>query len=88
MIVALAAEGVKELVVIPISFVSDHVETLYEVDLLYGEQAKARGITTYVRAASLNDDPLFLDALASLVEPMLAPDEATAAVPAIATSRG
>lgn len=87
----LAAEGVKALVVIPISFVSDHVETLYEIDQLYGDQAKARGITTFVRAASLNDEPLFLDALASLVEPRLAaaatptatavPPTATAATP-------
>ena len=67
----LAAEGVKALVVIPISFVSDHIETLYEVDQLYGDQARARGITTFTRAASLNDEPLFLDALASLVEPRL-----------------
>jgi len=67
----LAGEGVKSLLVIPISFVSDHVETLYEIDLLYGDQARQRGITTFTRAASLNDDPRFLDALASIVESRL-----------------
>ena len=77
MIDRLAADGVKEVVAIPISFVSDHIETTYEIDMLYGDQAKARGITTFVRAASLNDDPAFLDALAAIVEPRLrraAPD--------------
>jgi ferrochelatase len=68
----LAAEGVKDIVVIPISFVSDHIETLYEIDMLYGEQAKKRGIETFVRASAPNDDPLFLDALAAIVEPHLA----------------
>ncbi len=68
----LAASGVKDVLVIPISFVSDHVETLYEVDLLYGDQARARGITNFRRIDSLNDFPPFLDALADLVEPRLA----------------
>jgi ferrochelatase len=71
MITRLAKEGVKDVLVIPISFVSDHVETLYEVDLLYGDQAKKLGIRTFARAESLNDSPLFLDALADLVEPRL-----------------
>ena len=56
---------------LPSSFVSDHVETLYEVDLLYGDQARALGITTFKRVQSLNDFPPFLDALADLVEPKL-----------------
>ena len=68
----LAASGVKDVLVIPISFVSDHVETLYEVDLLYGDQARARGISNFRRSDSLNDFPPFLDALADLVEPRLA----------------
>jgi ferrochelatase len=67
----LAASGVKDVLVIPISFVSDHVETLYEVDMLYGDQARARGISNFRRIDSLNDFPPFLDALADLVEPRL-----------------
>ena len=67
----LAARGVKEVLVIPISFVSDHVETLYEVDMLYGDLARSLGIPSFKRAESLNDFPPFLDALADLVEPRL-----------------
>lgn len=67
----LAAEGVKDILVLPISFISDHIETLYEVDMLYGDHAKARGIHTFKRMESLNDFPQFLDALADLVEPKL-----------------
>jgi ferrochelatase len=68
---SLAGAGVKDVLVIPISFVSDHVETLYEIDLLYGGQANALGITNFQRIQSLNDFPPFLDALADLVEPKL-----------------
>jgi protoporphyrin/coproporphyrin ferrochelatase len=71
MISRLAAQGVKDVLVIPISFVSDHVETLYEVDLLYGDQARKLGFRTFTRSESLNDFPLFLDALADVVEPAL-----------------
>lgn len=68
----LGAEGVKEIVVVSISFVSDHIETLDEIDRQYSDLARQRGITTFFRAAALNDDPRFLDALAAIVEPHLA----------------
>lgn len=67
----LARDHVRDVLVIPISFVSDHVETLYEVDMLYGDLARSLGITTFKRTESLNDFPPFLDALADLVEPKL-----------------
>jgi ferrochelatase len=67
----LAGKGVKDVLVIPISFVSDHIETLYEIDLLYGGQARSLGIPNFRRMESLNDFPPFLDALADLVEPKL-----------------
>ncbi len=67
----LAKDGVKDVLVLPISFVSDHVETLYEVDLLYGEQARDLGIRNFRRVEALNDFPPFLDSLADLVEPRL-----------------
>ena len=67
----LARDGVKDVLALPISFVSDHVETLYEVDLLYGDQARELGISNFKRVQSLNDFPPFLDALADLVEPKL-----------------
>lgn len=64
----LAAAGEKNVLVIPVSFVSDHIETLYEVDLLFGEEAAALGVTGYRRIDSLNDNPRFLDALADLAD--------------------
>ena len=67
----LGAQGVKDVCVVPISFVSDHIETLYEVDMLYGDQAKVAGIVNFHRPEGLNDYPPFLDALADVVEPRL-----------------
>jgi ferrochelatase len=67
----LAHDGVRDVLVLPISFVSDHIETLYEIDMLYADQARALGITNFRRVESLNDFPPFLDALAGLVEPKL-----------------
>jgi len=69
---AIGREGRRAVVVVPIAFVSDHVETLYELDILLADHARRVGIACYVRAESLNDDPLFLDALAGLVRRRLA----------------
>lgn len=60
----LAASGVERLLMVPLGFVSDHVETLYEMDLLYGEQARRLGIKDIVRIPALNDRPDFLNGLA------------------------
>ena len=62
-----AADGVAALVVVPIAFVSDHLETLFEIDREYRETARHAGIPVFVRARSLNDAPDFADALAGLV---------------------
>ncbi len=64
----LGAAGVREIMVIPLSFVSDHIETLYEVDLLFAETARKAGIAGYYRPEALNTHPLFIEALAGLVE--------------------
>ena len=63
----LAKEGRHNLLMVPLSFVSDHIETLYEIDIQYAEEAKALGIKRFVRTESLNSDPIFLDCLADLV---------------------
>jgi len=63
----LAAEGVKQICVIPISFVSDHVETLAEIDHHAREDAMRLGIKRFEMAAGLNDSPKFIAALADLV---------------------
>ncbi len=61
-----AAEGVNNLLLLPISFVSDHVETLVELDMEYRKLAEGLGMR-YTLARALNDDPLFIEALARLV---------------------
>jgi ferrochelatase len=62
----LANEGCKNVLMVPISFVSDHVETLYEIDMLYREMAMELGIRME-RTASLNCMPEFIDSLKNLV---------------------
>lgn len=55
----------------PIGFVCDHVEILYDIDILFRDFAAARGVTLY-RAESLNDSPLFVRAVAELARSRLA----------------
>jgi ferrochelatase len=64
----LGREGVREVVVVPVSFVSDHIETLYELDQLFAEEARRAGIADYRRSPALNSRPPFIEALAGLVE--------------------
>ena len=63
----LGREGVRDLLVVPLSFVSDHIETMYEIDILFAEAAEAAGITGYFRPDALNTNARFIDALARLV---------------------
>ncbi len=69
---ACAAEGVRELVLAPIGFVSDHVEILYDVDILFRGYARERGIELR-RPESLNDSPTFIRALAEAARQKLCP---------------
>ncbi|MDH3776676.1 MAG: ferrochelatase, partial [Desulfobulbaceae bacterium] len=62
----LAKEGCKNVLMVPISFVSDHVETLYEIDMLYRDMAHDLGIRLE-RSPSLNLEPEFINALQELV---------------------
>ncbi len=63
--------GSEAVVVVPVSFVSDHIETLYEIDLLFGDMARRAGIRHFVRTAALDCEPGFIGALADLAEPFL-----------------
>jgi ferrochelatase len=63
----LAREGVRKLVVVPVSFVSDHIETLHELDIRLAAHAKEMGIQSFLRAPALNDSPGFIDALKDIV---------------------
>lgn len=67
MLQKLAAEGSKNLLVVPLSFVSDHIETLHEIDIEYSKKAWELGIVKFVRMPSLNSSPQFIECLASLV---------------------
>jgi protoporphyrin/coproporphyrin ferrochelatase len=62
----LGRRGVKDLLVVPISFVSDHIETLYEIDILYKGMASRLGINLK-RTESLNTSPTFIRALAEMI---------------------
>jgi ferrochelatase len=62
----LGRRGVRQVLAIPIAFVSDHVETLYEIDQLFGEEARRAGIEHFRRTPGLNDQPAFLAALADI----------------------
>ncbi|QLE39242.1 ferrochelatase [Nostoc sp. C052] len=63
----LGAQGVKDLVVVPISFVSEHIETLQEIDIEYREVAEEAGIHNFRRVPAPNTHPVFINALAQLV---------------------
>jgi ferrochelatase len=63
----IATLGRREVVVVPIGFVCDHVEILYDIDVMYHDAAAAKGIELY-RTESLNDSPEFIDLLSHLAE--------------------
>lgn len=63
----LSAERVREVCVVPISFVSDHVETLGEIDHEARKEAYELGITQFEMTEGLNNSPTFIAALADLV---------------------
>jgi len=64
---AYAAEGVREVIVDPIGFVCDHVEILFDIDILFKEYAAGRGVALS-RPESLNDSPVFTRALAEVAK--------------------
>jgi protoporphyrin/coproporphyrin ferrochelatase len=66
-ILELAEAGVKRLLVVPISFVSEHIETLQEIDIEYRELAEEAGIHQFQRVPALNTHPVFIDDLADMV---------------------
>lgn len=68
----LAAQGRRHILVVPVSFVSDHVETLYEIAIEHRKIAESLGIDDFRLVPGLNDSPLFIAALARLVRHSLA----------------
>ena len=64
---AIGGRGCERIVVVPISFVSEHIETLEEIDIEYREVAEDAGIKHWRRAPALNLDGEFIDELAHQV---------------------
>lgn len=69
----LAVESVREVCVVPVAFVSDHVETLGEIDHEAREQAERLGFEQFEMSAGLNDSPKFIRALCEIVLETLEP---------------
>jgi protoporphyrin/coproporphyrin ferrochelatase len=63
----LGREGVKEMLVVPISFVTEHIETLHEINIEAREEAKKLGIERFRMMPAVGDSPLFIAALKDLV---------------------
>lgn len=66
-ILELAEQGVKNLLVVPVSFVSEHIETLEEIDIEYREIAEEAGIHNFQRVPALNTHPVFIGELSDMV---------------------
>ena len=71
----LVGEGVKDMLLVPVAFASDHLETLFELGIEYRRQAKEAGVRQYEVTEGLNDSPRFIDALAQLVAEKLGAGE-------------
>jgi ferrochelatase len=63
----LGHEGVKEMLVVPISFVTEHIETLHEINIEAREEAEKLGIERFRMMPAVGDSPLFIAALKDLV---------------------
>ena len=66
----LSKRRIKQILVCPVGFVSDHLEILYDLDVEAREYANFLGIAL-ARVSSLNADPMFIEALAAVVRPLL-----------------
>ena len=76
----LSAEQVREVCIVPVAFVSDHVETLAEIDHEARHEAQRLGFTQFEMSAGLNDSPKFIQALGQIVQNALQ-DEVSSVVP-------
>lgn len=69
---ALAEAGHRQVIVAPVQFLADHLETLYDIDVAGREQAQMAGFETFTRVEAPNDAPDFVEALANVVRGELA----------------
>lgn len=64
----LGKKGTKHVLVVPIAFTSDHIETLFEIGMEYKEDAEAVGITDFKYTEGLNGSKMFIQAQADIVK--------------------
>lgn len=67
-LVCLVQNGVEQVVVQPLSFVSENLETLYDLDIVFKQQCLDKGIKAFHRVNTLGDSPLYIKALAKLAQ--------------------
>lgn len=72
----LLANGVEQLVVQPLSFVCENLETLYDLDIVFRGSCERAGIKSFLRVPALGDSPRYIEALAALARRRLAEWEA------------
>ena len=68
----LARDGHRQVIIAPVQFLADHLETLYDIDIGGREQAQAAGIEGFKRVEAPNAAPDFIEALASVIRGELA----------------
>jgi protoporphyrin/coproporphyrin ferrochelatase len=84
----LGHEGVKEMLVVPISFVTEHIETLHEINIEARADAKRVGIETFRMMPAVGDSPLFIAALKDLVLRAVGMEESAPMAPAQISGTG
>jgi ferrochelatase len=77
----LAHEGVKEMLVVPISFVTEHIETLHEINIEAREEATNLGVERFRMMPAVGDSPIFIGALKELVLGAAGVDTAAPSLP-------
>jgi protoporphyrin/coproporphyrin ferrochelatase len=77
----LGTEGVKEMLVVPISFVTEHIETLHEINIEAREDAKKFGVEVFRMMPAVGDSPLFIAALKDLVLRAVGAEEGRSSMP-------
>ena len=77
MIKVLASKGIKKVLVVPVAFVSDHIETICEIDIEYRKVAEDLGISDFRMSRAVECHPGFIKALADCVEDALGKKSAT-----------
>jgi ferrochelatase len=76
----LADAGQRHVLLAPVGFVCDHIEILYDIDVLFCDYGKSKGVTVH-RSESLNDSPAFIRALAAIVSQRIEQPATRSALP-------